>query len=130
MLASNCPEWHIADLAIMSAGAVTVPVYPTSSSSQVAYVLDNSDARVCFVDDTEQLAKVLLHLPSLPSLERIVSFGSAPGLDHAGLLMTLDDLRAGGAVDLAGQNLNDAAIAHADVGNHCCGTGAIDHRAT
>ena len=95
VLASNCPEWHIADLAIMSAGAVTVPVYPTSSSSQVAYVLDNSDARVCFVDDSEQLAKVLLHLPNLPTLERIVSFGRAPGLDRAGLLITLDDLRAG-----------------------------------
>jgi long-chain acyl-CoA synthetase len=95
VLAANCPEWHIADLAIMSAGAVTVPVYPTSSSSQVAYVLDNSDARVCFVDDSEQLAKVLLHLPNLPALERIVSFGRAPGLDRAGLLLTLDDLRAG-----------------------------------
>ena len=95
VLASNRPEWHIADLAIMSAGAVTVPVYPTSSSSQVAYILDNSDAHVCFVDDTEQLAKVLLHLPNLPALERIVSFGRGEGLDRAGLLITLDDLRAG-----------------------------------
>ena len=95
LLASNRPEWHIADLAIMSAGAVTVPVYPTSSSSQVEYVLANSDARVCFVDDTEQLAKVLLHLPNLPALERIVSFSDAAGLDRAGLLITLDDLRAG-----------------------------------
>ena len=96
LLASNRPEWHIADLAVMTAGAVTVPVYPTSSSSQVAYVLDNSDARVCFVDDSEQLAKVLLHLPNLPTLERIVSLGRAPGLDRAGLLITLDDLRSGG----------------------------------
>jgi long-chain acyl-CoA synthetase len=95
LLASNRPEWHIADLSIMSAGAVTVPVYPTSSSSQVEYVLGNSDARVCFVDDTEQLAKVLLHLPNLPALERIISFGDAAGLDRAGLLITLDDLRAG-----------------------------------
>ena len=95
VLSSNRPEWHIADLAIMSAGAVTVPVYPTSSSSQVAYVLDNSDARVCFVDDTEQLAKVLLHVASLPMLERIVSFGAAAGLDRASVLITLDDLRAG-----------------------------------
>ena len=95
LLSSNRPEWHIADLAIMSAGAVSVPVYPTSSSSQVEYVLRNSDARVCFVDDTEQLAKVLLHLPNLPALERIVSFGDATGLDRAGLLITLDDLRAG-----------------------------------
>ena len=107
VLASNCPEWHIADLAIMSAGAVTVPVYPTSSSSQVAYVLDNSDARVCFVDDAEQLAKVLLHLPNLPTLARIVSFGRAPGLDRAGLLITLDDLRAGvGATTLLDERVD------------------------
>ena len=89
LLAANRPEWHIADLAIMSAGAVTVPVYPTSSSSQVAYVLGNSDAKVCFVDDTEQLAKVLLHLPSLPTLTRIVTFGAANGLDRKALLITL-----------------------------------------
>jgi long-chain acyl-CoA synthetase len=95
VLAGNRPEWHIADLAIMSAGAVTVPVYPTSSSPQVAYVLENSDAKVCFVDDTEQLAKVLLHLPSLPNLEHIVSFAATEGLDHPGLLLTLTDLRSG-----------------------------------
>ncbi len=94
LLAGNRPEWHIADLAIMSAGAITVPVYPTSSSSQVAYVLDNSDAKVCFVDDTDQLAKVLLHLGNLPSLERIVMIAGADGLDRSGLLITLADLRS------------------------------------
>jgi long-chain acyl-CoA synthetase len=94
ILARNRPEWHIADLAIMSAGAVTVPVYPTSSSSQVAYVLDNSDAKVCFVDDAEQLAKVLLHMGNLPSLERIVMIAAADGLDRPGLLISFADLRA------------------------------------
>lgn len=94
LLSANRPEWHVADLAILSAGGVTVPVYPTSSSSQVAYVLENSDAKVCFVDDTEQLAKVLLHLPDLPSLRRVVTFASADGFDRQALLVTLDQLRA------------------------------------
>jgi long-chain acyl-CoA synthetase len=94
ILAGNRPEWHIADLAIMSAGAITVPVYPTSSSSQVAYVLDNSDARVCFVDDAEQLAKVLLHLGNLPTLEHIVMIAAADGLDRPGLLISLTELRS------------------------------------
>ncbi|MCB0992293.1 MAG: AMP-binding protein, partial [Acidimicrobiales bacterium] len=97
LLSANRPEWHIADLAILSAGAVTVPVYPTSSSSQAAYVLENSGCRVCFVDDHEQLSKVLLRLGDLPALERIVCFGATAGLDRADLLLSLDQLAQQGA---------------------------------
>jgi len=96
LLSANRPEWHIADLAILSAGCVTVPVYPTSSSSQAAYVLDNAECRACFVDSPAQLAKVLLHRDDLPALERIVVFGQAAGLDHSQLLLSLDDLRSSG----------------------------------
>ncbi|MEL6890921.1 MAG: long-chain fatty acid--CoA ligase, partial [Actinomycetota bacterium] len=85
-----------ADLAILSAAAVTVPVYPTSSSPQVSYVLGHAGCRVCFVDGMEQLSKVLLHRDDLPALERVVVLGSASGLDHSALLLTLDDLRSGG----------------------------------
>ena len=45
VLSSNRREWHVADLAVLSAGGVTVPVYPTNSSSQVAYVLGHSGCR-------------------------------------------------------------------------------------
>ncbi|MCP4957778.1 MAG: long-chain fatty acid--CoA ligase [Actinomycetia bacterium] len=96
LLSANRPEWHIADLAVLSAGGVTVPVYPTSSSSQVAYVLENAGCRVCFVDDHEQLAKVLLHRDELPDLERVVVFAGAAGLDRTELLSTLDQLRSNG----------------------------------
>lgn len=94
LLSANRVEWHVADLAVLSAGAVTVPIYPTSSSSQIAYVLADSGARSCFVDDADQLAKVLLHLDDLPALERIVMFGKAAGFDRAGVLLSLDDLRS------------------------------------
>lgn len=94
--AANRPEWQIADLAILSAGAVSVPIYPTSSSSQVEYVLVNSAARVCFVDDAEQLAKVLLHVSDLPNLERLVVLGGAAGFDRPGLVVSLAELRGSG----------------------------------
>lgn len=96
LLAGNRPQWHIADLAILSVGAVTVPVYPTSSSPQVAYVLADSGARVCFVDGPEQLAKVLLHRAEIPSLERIVGLLPMPGLDQDAVVLELDQLRADG----------------------------------
>jgi long-chain acyl-CoA synthetase len=94
-------EWHVADLAILSVGAVTVPVYPTSSSPQVAFVLADSGARVCFVEGTEQLAKVLLHLVELPALERIVGLSDMPGIDHAATVIDLRQLRADGRARLA-----------------------------
>lgn len=100
LLSGNRPEWHIADLAILSIGAVTVPIYPTSSSPQVAYTLSDSGARVCFVDAAEQLAKVLLHLPDLPALERIVGLLPMPGLDRDAVVLDITQVRSDGRARL------------------------------
>jgi long-chain acyl-CoA synthetase len=83
ILSNNRWEWHAADLAIMSAGGVTVPIYQTSSSSQVTYALAHSEARFCFVENVEQLAKVLLRRHELPKLERVYVVESSEGLDDA-----------------------------------------------
>ena len=101
LLSGNRPEWHIADLAILSVGAVTVPVYPTSSSPQVAYVLADSGARVCFVDGPEQLAKVLLHRSEVPGLERIVGLLPMPGIDQQAVVLDMGQLRSEGRERLA-----------------------------
>jgi long-chain acyl-CoA synthetase len=106
IVSANRPEWHVADLGVLAAGAVSVPVYPTSSSSQVAHVLSDSGTRVCVVDGAEQLAKIVLHLDALPALERIVVVGGGSGFDRPGLVMTFDDLRSRGAVDAAHARLS------------------------
>ncbi len=96
LLSGNRPEWHIADLATLSVGAVTVPIYPTSSSPQVAYVLQDSGARACFVDSADQVAKVLLHLEHLPTLERIIGMVAFPGLDRDTVMIDLTQMRRDG----------------------------------
>jgi long-chain acyl-CoA synthetase len=99
ILATNRPEWHVADIASLAAGLVTVPVYPTNAASQVGYVLGHSGARVCFVENVDQLAKVLLRRADLPALERVVVIEDVPGLDD-GFISSLGDLRAAGAAAL------------------------------
>jgi long-chain acyl-CoA synthetase len=92
ILSSNRHEWHEADMAVLSAGAVTVPVYPTSAASQVAYVLGHSGSSVCFVEDRDQFAKVLLRRGEFPRLRHVVVFeAGAEGLDDP-FVIDFDDL--------------------------------------
>ncbi len=58
ILAENCPEWAMADLAALSIGAVTVPIYFTSTSSQVEYILRDSGSKLVLVSTPEQMQKV------------------------------------------------------------------------
>ena len=59
ILSNNRVEWHLADFGTLANGSVTVPLYQTSSAEQVAYVLGHAEARLCFVENHEQLAKIL-----------------------------------------------------------------------
>lgn len=58
LMAENRPKWPIADLAIQSLGAATVPIYPTLEPEQVAHILDDSGAQVFIVKDGESLGRV------------------------------------------------------------------------
>jgi len=96
ILGANSVRWHQADLAVMSAAATTVPVYATNVSSQVAYVLGHSKAKACFVQDRDQLAKVLLRRNALPALERVFVFdGVSEGLDDDFVVAFDDVVEAG-----------------------------------
>ncbi|WP_441957369.1 AMP-dependent synthetase/ligase [Mycolicibacterium houstonense] len=78
ILSATRYEWPIIDFAILSVGAVTVPIYETSSAEQVRFVLDNSAARIVFAetdahaDTVEQLRG---QLPELGKVLRIEGTG-------------------------------------------------------
>ncbi|WP_206502052.1 AMP-dependent synthetase/ligase [Streptomyces chrestomyceticus] len=64
-------EWTLLDFAIWSAGAVTVPVYETSSAEQVQWILGDSGAVACVVESPAQEAAVESVRDRLPALENI-----------------------------------------------------------
>ncbi|MDO8730123.1 MAG: long-chain fatty acid--CoA ligase [Candidatus Omnitrophota bacterium] len=59
IFSENRPEWAIADLGILSAGGVTVPIYATLTGKETEYILRNSGARVLFTSNTEMMGKVV-----------------------------------------------------------------------
>jgi long-chain acyl-CoA synthetase len=92
LLSTNRPEWHISDVGIMLTGAFTVPVYPTNSPPQVAYVVGHSESKVAFVENRDQLEKVLKTKDELPQLATIVVFTGEGAGESAGVL-SLEELR-------------------------------------
>jgi long-chain acyl-CoA synthetase len=72
-IASNTRyEWILADLAVMCAGAATTTVYPSTNTEDVAYILADSECRVVFAEDAEQLAKLTERKSELPHLDKVV----------------------------------------------------------
>ncbi len=67
-------EWILADLAVMCAGGATTTVYPSTNASDTAYILSDSECRVVFAEDDEQVAKLREHKSELPHLLRVVTF--------------------------------------------------------
>ena len=67
-------EWGMCDMAIMCIGCVTAPVYHSNTKEQVLYIAEHSDARLMFVEDQEQLDKILEIWGRLPKVEKAVVF--------------------------------------------------------
>jgi len=59
ILGDNRPEWLYCHLGAMTAAGVTCGVYPTSAPDQVAYVIGHSESKILFVENEEQVDKVL-----------------------------------------------------------------------
>ncbi|MFN7694232.1 MAG: AMP-dependent synthetase/ligase [Burkholderiales bacterium] len=72
ILSNTRLEWMLADLAIQSAAGTANGIYPTDASSQVQYLCQDSAAKLIFVEDDEQLDKVLEVRDQLPLLRWIV----------------------------------------------------------
>lgn len=72
VLSENRVEWVLTQLGSGLVGAVTVGVYPTSPTNEIAYVLAHADVEVVVCEDQEQSDKVLEARDQLPRLKKIV----------------------------------------------------------
>ena len=74
LLSENRWEWAAADFAMMTAGIVSVPIYPTLPAEQVRYLLDHSEAKGIFCSTREQVDKIQEVRGRLPQLGLVVAF--------------------------------------------------------
>ena len=58
LLSENRPEWFIADIAIMNAGGVTVPLFTTYSEKDYEYIINDCKPKICIVSNNLQFKKI------------------------------------------------------------------------
>ncbi|HET9735079.1 MAG TPA: AMP-binding protein [Burkholderiales bacterium] len=91
-------EWVYADLGILGAGGVSNGIYPTDAAAQAEYLLADSGSVAVFVEDEEQLDKILEVRERLPKLRKIIVFDMEGLRDFDDAqVMSLEALRALGA---------------------------------
>lgn len=93
LLSSSRVEWVHADMAILSAGCITVPIYPSYPPELIAYVVNDSQARTLIVEDAAQLAKALDARPKMERLEHIVVIAGYEPTQPPATVLTWEMLR-------------------------------------
>ena len=115
IISENRIEWVLAQMGAGLVGAVTVGVYPTSPTSEVAYVVGHADIEIMVCEDQEQTDKVLEAMDQLPRLRKIVVM-ETKGLrsftvEARRLIATFDEVEKMGA-SVGNQALVDEALAY------------------
>lgn len=80
-ISTNRPEWNFIDMALMQVGAVHVPIYPTISSKDYAYVLNHAEVRLIFME-ASLYHKVKDILAECPTVEKVYVFDEHESLTH------------------------------------------------
>ncbi len=91
LLSASRAEWVQADFAIFSAGCVTIPVYPSYTPGQLAYIVSDAGAKTLIVEDPAQLAKALEVRGKMESVEQIVVIQGYEGRERS--IFTWEELR-------------------------------------
>lgn len=96
LLSENRPDWSIADLAILSLGAVNVPIYTTQAVEQVRFILSDSGARALFISGRKVFKHARAAIENLDQLENLIFFDedAAEGIERAMTLEALEQLGA------------------------------------
>lgn len=73
IFSNNMPQWTVADFAALQLRGVTVPIYPTNTAAQSAYILQNADVKVLFVGEQPQFDAAVSIFEECEQLELIVA---------------------------------------------------------
>lgn len=98
IIGQNRPYLYWVAYAAQALGGLPVPLFADAIASELASILDHAEARFAFVEDQEQVDKLLAHIGNIPRLERIFFFDPRGMRSYAhAKLSSIDELRAAGA---------------------------------
>jgi long-chain acyl-CoA synthetase len=109
ILAETRPEWTLAELGVLAAGGVVVPIYPSSSAEECLWVAGDSGARMVICEDAAQRTKVAQVLTGLPELTTLLV------IDPDGETLTLAQVEAAGRSSAADIDSRLTALQPEDV---------------
>jgi long-chain acyl-CoA synthetase len=101
ILCNTRVEWILCDLGILSAGAATTTVYPSSTAEDCAFILSDSETCIAFVEDLSQLGKLKDHRAEMPTLRKLVLIEGAVPPEEREWVVSLEQLEDAGAAFLA-----------------------------
>jgi len=88
---NNRTEWSIMDIGILQTAAQNVPIYPTITADDYAYILNHSGATYCFISDVEIFEKINTIRDKVPALKEVYSFDEIPGCKNWSELLLLGE---------------------------------------
>ncbi|WP_162063445.1 AMP-dependent synthetase/ligase [Vibrio taketomensis] len=113
IFSNNMPRWTIADIATMQIRGVTVPIYPTNTAAQSAYILQNADVKVLFVSEQAQLDAAISIFEQCEQLELIVVMSNDIDVSGYEFALSWDEFIARGNEQFQAQleqRLNDVDL--------------------
>ncbi|PSU47884.1 long-chain fatty acid--CoA ligase [Photobacterium frigidiphilum] len=113
IFSNNMPRWTVTDFAALYNRCVIVPIYPTNTPQQAAYVLNDADVRILFVGEQAQLDAAIGIAEGCPKLERIVTLSDDLVLPDNSLVCSFNDFLRTATPELEAelqQRLNDTAM--------------------
>ena len=79
---NNRTEWCIIDIGVLQIGGIDVPIYPTITAEDYAYIINHSESKYCFVSDQEVFDKIKSIRKECPNLKEVYSFDEIKGCKH------------------------------------------------
>ena len=101
IISNNRPEWNFVDFGISQIGAISVPIYPTISSEEYAYILGHAEPKLIFISDKNLYEKIKPIADQNTGITHIYTFDKIAGIKHFSELITMGKENASSfAIDL------------------------------
>ena len=98
IISENRPEWVFSDMAILSLGAIDVPIYPSLTADSVEFILNNSESKAIIVSNKFQLNKILKIASKCRYLKSIILLNDKDFIEGNKQLHTFQQIQDSGII--------------------------------